>query len=477
MTRTFGSSLLALGAVGVVTAVSVGLLPVLGLASAALLFLLPVLLGAARGGLWPGLVATLAGASAYNFFLLEPRYSFRVHQLDSLVSVAVLGVVAAVTSRLATRLMAREAEANARAAASEEAARLSALLAAGPADEALGAGLAFVAARYAPVYLLDGALPAGSDAGFSSLDLSAAAWALHNGDRTGHGTETMAAADWSFIPLALRSRSDQAVLALARPSDGHPRSPAELDQLQQLALLLGACRDRASLEQVRRDRERLEQSEQLRRTFLASLAHDFRTPLTVITGQLAQLAQRDPAAADALVAAGQLERTMADLLGLARIEDGSLVVASESLDVIDSVGAACDAVALPAGITLQRAVPTDLPFVRGDPVMLHHALANLVDNAMRHAHTTVRVSAAGTAERVEIVVEDDGSGIPAADRAEVFDRFRRLAGSDRTAGSGLGLAIVKGFTEAMGGDVSIGESPLGGARFALGLPGVPEPVG
>ena len=209
-------------------------LPVLGLASAALLILLPVLYAAARGGVGPGLFAALAGAAAYNFFLLPPRYTFRIHGLENLVSVFVLVAVAVVTSRLATRLMAREAEALERARMSDEAAELSAILAGHSAQAALAKGIEWVVLRYGDLRLLaEAALPNG-DAAFSSLDLAAAAWALHNGDLTGHGTEVMSAADWTFVPLVPKSRKDGHVAALARPNDGRRRESAELGHVSQL---------------------------------------------------------------------------------------------------------------------------------------------------------------------------------------------------------------------------------------------------
>ncbi|WP_298196105.1 ATP-binding protein [Novosphingobium sp.] len=475
MTRLPGSLLLALASVAAVAALTHALLPVLGLASAALLFLLPVLFAATRGGLWPGLFAALAGTAAYNYLLVEPRYTFRVDRLDGLVSVCVLGAVAVVTSRLATRLLAREAEANARAGASAELARLSAVLAAGDANEALDKGVDFIAARYGPARLIDAVAAANGDAAFTSLDLAAAAWALHNGDMTGHGTEIMGAADWSFVPVVAKTRTDLAVLALARPAEGGMRALAELDQVQQLAWLLGQCRDRANLDRERGERVLLEQSERLRRTFLASLAHDFRTPLTVITGRLELIAQRgagegDPAVDDALAAARRLDRTMADLLGAARLEDGSLHPANESCDLVDAVASACAGVMIPVGLTLTRRVPADLPFVHADPVLLQHVLANLIDNGLRHARQALTIAAAPANGRIMLTVDDDGPGVPAPERERIFARFQRLAGTDHSQGSGLGLAIVKGFAEAMGGSVSVGESPLGGARFALSLP-------
>lgn len=468
MTRPLTASLGALIAVAAIAWLTSALLPVLGLASAALLFLLPVLFASARGVV-PGLVAALAGAAAYNYFLLAPRFTFQVHQLGNLISVFVLGAVALVTSRLATRLMAREAEANERALASAEAAELSALLAAESPAEALRGGLDFMAERYGPAVLIDAATLERDDAALSPLDSSAAAWAIHNGDMTGHGTETMPAAGWTFVPLAPRNRPDRVVLALGQPADGAVRSRAQLEQVRQLALLLGQCRDRASLEAERREREQAETSDHLRRTLLASLAHDFRTPLTVITGQLELLAAANPAAGEALAATRRLDRMMANLLQAARLDAGPLAAASESLDPVDVIGAACDAAVLAPGVTLHRQVAADLPFVRGDPVLLHHILANLLDNAARYARSAVVVSAVPDGDRVVLAVEDDGPGVPVAERERIFQRFSRIEGSDRAGGSGLGLAIVKGFAEAMDSAVAVTDRPEGGARFTLSL--------
>lgn len=470
MTRSLIRHAEAVIAVAAVAGLTQALLPVLGLTSAALLFLLPVLLAAVRGGVVPGMVAALTGAAAYNYFLLEPRYTFRVHQLDNLVSVFVLGAVAVVTSRLATQLLARETEANQRARASDEAAQLSALLAAAQPEEALADGVAFVAERYGTVRLTDEVEDPAGDAGFSSLDLSARAWASHNGDMTGHGTDTMAAADWTFVPLAPKTYRAVAVAAIARPADGSTRTAQELVQLRQLCQLLGQCRDRASLEQVRRERELLERTDRLRRTFLASLAHDFRTPLTVLGGRLEMLARRDPEAEDALAAARRLDRMMADLIGAARLEEGSLQATRDSLDLVDVASALCDTLVLPQGLHLERAIPPDLPFVAGDAVLLHHVLVNLVDNAIRHARGQVALSAKPGDKCIVVAVDDDGPGVPAEARRHVFERFRRLEGSDRTEGSGLGLAIAKGFAEAMSGRLEVVDSPLGGARFELSLP-------
>ncbi|MBN9145325.1 MULTISPECIES: ATP-binding protein [unclassified Novosphingobium] len=458
MLTSYGVPLLG---IALVTWISSAMLAQWGLASAALLFLLPVLLGAARGGLGPGLLAALAGAGAYNFFLLPPYFSFHVHGPDHAVSVLVLVLVALVTSRLATRLREREEEANARAAISEELAQISRLLAKGSPVEALERARSYVAGIYGPVRI-DGAQD-----GFSSLDQAAFAWAMHNGDATGHGTGVMAAAEWTFLPLSPKGRGAHALMALARPADGHTRPMVQIEHMAQVALLLGQGCDRIALDEERRARETLAESDRLRRTFLASLAHDFRTPLTVITGQLEALAKRSPEAGEALSAARRLERTMSDLIAAARIEEGSLSPQAESLDLIDAADAAFGAVAVPAGLSLGHAIPADLPFVRADAVLLHHVLINLIDNALGHAASRVMLGAALQGGQVALWVEDDGPGVPLAERTRIFERFARIEGGDRAKGSGLGLAIVRGFAEAMGMQVSIEDSPLGGARFIL----------
>lgn len=460
-------ALLGVAAIAWLTSV---LLPSLGLASAALLFLLPVLMGATRGGLGPGLFAALAGAGAYNYFLIEPRYTFRIHQPDNLVSVFVLVAVALVTSRLATRLMAREAEALDRAHASEELAALSAVLASGAPELGLARGLDSLSARYGEVRLLDEPVLAQSDAGLSSLDRSAAAWAIHNGDTTGHGAAIMPAADWTFVPLGPKNAHDAAIAAIARPADGRIRNAAQLRQLGQLCRLLGQSRDRVTLEAERRERESLEERERLSRTFLASLAHDFRTPLTVIAGQLELLAPQSPEARDALLASQRLERMMADLLGAARLESGALAPAMEQIDLVDAVSAACEGLVRVPTISLERAIPADLPFIAADPVLLHHVLVNLLINAQAHAGSRVSITASAGEGDIRLCVDDDGPGIAEAERSRVFERFVRIEGGDRTNGSGLGLAIVRGFAEAMGMTVTIATAPSGGASFILAMP-------
>ncbi len=469
MESRFSSYVMAMLTVGLVALITTAALPMLGLASSALLFLLPVLLASVRSGIGPGLLAAVAGGIAYNFLLLPPRFSLAIHGFDHVISLIVLVTVALVTSSLAMRLKLREQEALDQVADSREAVQLSALLAEADIAGAPERGAAWLAQLHGHARLLHEGGTEG-DAAFTSLDHSAAAWALHNGDMTGHGTSIMPAAEWSFIPLSLRNWANRGLLAIARPEGGGMRSESQLAHLRSLALLVGQACDRAELEQQRQARETMEHGDRLRRALLASLAHDFRTPLTVITGQLATLSAKSPEAREALTAAHRLNRTIEDLLGAARLEHGALAPSLESLDLVDVVASACDAATRPAAIQLDRAIPADLPFVIADPVLLHHVLLNLLDNAARHATTVIHISAQVQAQEVLLAIADDGPGIPEDERERLFDQFARAQGSDRTQGSGLGLSIVKGFAEAMGIAITISAAPDGGACFTLAIP-------
>lgn len=475
MRSAITSYVMAIVSVALVAWTTSALLPVLGLASSVLLFLLPVLFTAAQGSMGSALFAALLSGISYNYFLLPPRFTFRIHGLDNLISVFVLVAVALVTSRLAARLRAREAEATDRAARSAELAELSSVLAEHPAHAGVERGIVFLSQRYGELLLLGGDADLLDSTFLSSLDQSAAAWAMHNRDLTGHGTAVMPAADWTFFPLGPQGRRDGAIIALARPSDGHTRLAAELEHLAQLCLTLGQFRDSEALEAARREREMLEDRDVLRRTLLASLAHDFRTPLTVISGQLEGLALSSPEAREALAGAKRLNRMMTDLLGVARLEQGTLRPNFESIDLIDAVSAVCDDRAAHPAIAIRRSIPADLPFVTADPVLLHHVLVNLLDNALRHANHEVGWNATQDGDRVRLSISDDGPGIPVGEQAEIFDRFHHVKGNDRAGGSGLGLAIVKGFADVMAMTVTVGTSPSGGACFTLAMPCAPDP--
>ena len=247
-----------------------------------------------------------------------------------------------------------------------------------------------------------------------------------------------------------------------------------------ILVLLGVAIFTSHLAERVRMQADLQERDRLRAALLASLSHDLRTPLTTILATAAQIRAAnveglDPALADALVAeAERLNRFVANLLGMARVEAGEVRLRSEAVDLTDAVAAALhDLKNRLAGNPVRLEVPVDLPLVRADPQLLHHCLINLLDNAGKYSDAGGVIAIRGThgPAGVALAIIDEGPGLPRGREAEVFEIFRRIEGSDRKGGTGLGLAIVKGFAESMNVKVSAANrDDTGGAIFSLHFP-------
>ena len=222
---------------------------------------------------------------------------------------------------------------------------------------------------------------------------------------------------------------------------------------------------------------RLEADEARRRSVLADVAHELRTPITVIRGQAEGIVD-GVYSADAehmrpvLAATRTLEVLVDDLRTLALAEAGSLHLQREAVElgilVHDTFAAFAD-VASAAGARLAADIEPPGLVVEADSVRLGSVLANLIGNALRHANPggEVRVDASEIAGGVRIVVRDDGDGIPTELLPRVFDRF--VKGAD-SPGSGLGLAIVRDIVEAHGGSVTVSSTPGVQTEVQLTLP-------
>ncbi|MFI8102353.1 LCP family protein [Streptomyces sp. NPDC086023] len=236
--------------------------------------------------------------------------------------------------------------------------------------------------------------------------------------------------------------------------------PGGADELARLARTVNATLDR------------LELADERQRRFTADASHELRNPLSAVRARLeVALARPDQESVRAALAdTERLQHVAADLLLLARL-DGRPPLAAEPVDL--ALLAAEDLARRPAPRVPVRVVAGAPVPAYGNPGQLARLLANLVDNALRHARTEVRVhAAAGPGGDPVLEVADDGPGIPAADRERVFERFVRLDGArsrDR-GGTGLGLAIAREIALAHGGALTSGTAPGGGARLTLRLP-------
>ena len=231
---------------------------------------------------------------------------------------------------------------------------------------------------------------------------------------------------------------------------------------------------------------RLEELDQLKSDFVASVSHELKTPLTAIIGA-AKTVSRKGASMEAEQHAAFLEmierqghrllKLVEDVLTTAQIESGKPRVTRELLDLKAlAVGVAEELNAIKVGVDREIAIECDpeVPHAWGDQVALHHVLSNLVENALKYSDpgTRVTVRVIETPEEARFEVADEGPGITQEKLDQIFERFRQLDSSStrRVGGFGLGLFIVKNLVDAHGGEIDVKSTPGVGSVFTVRLP-------
>jgi two-component system, OmpR family, sensor histidine kinase KdpD len=250
-----------------------------------------------------------------------------------------------------------------------------------------------------------------------------------------------------------------------------------------VGLCLGTVTDR--MRAARKQLQELAASDRLQKTLLNSISHDLRTPLTAIIGCLSTLLLegqdmdekvRHELRTIAYDAAKQLDRLVAQLLEMTRLEAGMTQVKREPGNLGDVVGAALTQ--LRGTLNGRRCLidlPSTLPMIRMDAVLLSHALVNILDNAIKYSppEAPIEVDAHPTDGWIVISVRDRGVGIPQADLGRVLEKFYRVghaSDAESNHGFGLGLAIAKGIVEAHGGQIWLEHRDGGGTVAKIKLP-------
>jgi two-component system sensor histidine kinase KdpD len=455
------------------------------LGNVALLYLVPVMVAASLFGLRAGLFAGLLSSLAYNFFFLPPTGTLTINSPENVVTVFVLLGVAFVTSQFAARTRAQADLAQSSARANAALAGFLGQLTKINGEEELAQAICGEIGRIFDVRtVLLTSSPEGprvraanpAEDRLDTIELAAVSWVLDRGQPAGRGSDTLTASDWLFYPL----RSATATLAAIGMSRDDGSEPITSDQLPLLMNLLDQAAlaiERARLTEEMQGVAQLKERDRLRAALLSSVSHDLRTPLTAILAAAAEL-RRDTSTdvIDTIEAEAQrLNRFVANLLDMARVEAGALRLNIEAVDLADAIASAVhDTRRVLDSHAIELGVAPDLPLVRVDPQLFHHILINLLDNAGRYAEpgTPIQIRAEREPGGLLLSVLDEGPGLPPGRERELFETFSRIEGSDRKqSGTGLGLAIVKGFAEALGLAVeAANRADKMGARFTLRFP-------
>jgi two-component system sensor histidine kinase KdpD len=417
--------------------------------SLGVLYLLAVLLVSTLWGLSLGVATGIAAAAAFNWFHLPPTGRFAIAEAENWVALLVFLVAAVVASSLAELARARARDAQQRRREADLAAELARLLLGSPAPRTT--------------------LPVAAQRIADALELESAAVVLEpvNGD----GRR-------AAVPLRDGTRRlGTLVVPMAAATIASERvAPA-------LEAVLAAALEREALINELVETSALRRSDEIKTAVLRSVSHDLRSPLTAILAASEALAspaleaEERTELADAITQESRrLSRLVDQLIDLSRLQAGTAAPREDWCSVEEVIRAAVEDTGVwPNGVRLE--IDPDLPLVRADATQLRRAIANLIDNALRHgAGAQVSVRARVSAGQILIGVVDEGPGIPLEEQDRIFTAFYRAPGAVGH-GSGLGLAIVRGLVEANAGHVRVESPPGQGSAFVVELPlAAPVPV-
>jgi signal transduction histidine kinase len=248
--------------------------------------------------------------------------------------------------------------------------------------------------------------------------------------------------------------------------------PDASDEIHRLAVTLNVMLDRIAA------------STRQQRSFIGDAAHELRSPLASLRVQLDVAQRLGPATDwtavidDALIDVSRLEQLVNDLLALARSDEaGNKLSRREPVEVNEVIDEVTTQYAN-ARVPVTASTPAGASTIEGDPQALRRVAVNLLDNGVRYAASSVEIAVTSANGHVTMTVDDDGPGIPLAERDRVFDRFYRLESSRArdSGGTGLGLAIVRDIVHAHGGTIVLTDPPSGsGLRALITLPSAPVP--
>ncbi|MCI0709624.1 MAG: sensor histidine kinase KdpD [Chloroflexi bacterium] len=490
---------MALLIVGIVTGLDLlagTIWPWVGYQAVGLTELLAVLLIAVYLGRGPALLAAAASAISWNFLFIEPRLTFEVSQVQDTIVLILYFAIALFTGNLTARIRRQERQARAHA---ERTMALYTLAhdtaSAVTMEDVLQTTVTQIGRIFdaqVTVILTDGLELARQSHRCSTLqidekDYAVALWTYHNRKSAGLFTDTLPLASAQYFPLLTPDRTVGVIGIRTRDKTRLTFEQEVLLQtfISQVALVI----EREMLDEAAAQSAMLHESERLYTTLLNSISHELRTPIAAITGAASSLLDsrtitneisRHELVEDIQAAAGRLNRLVENLLDMSRLESGRLELKRDWCDAGDIIGVAVQRMwKCFEERPLHIHVPSDLPLIRADFVLIEQVIVNLLDNACNYTApgTEVIVEAFMAKDSLHIVISDTGPGIPPDDLERIFNKFYRVPGT-ATGGTGLGLSICRGLVEAHGGKLTAQNIPEGGLRFVVQLPldAPPPPV-
>ena len=463
------------------------LLPYLDLANIVMLFLVAAVVAAYKFGRGPGAFGAFLSVAAFDFFFVQPHFSFAVSDVQYLLTFAVMLVVALLIGQLTAGLKFQAAVAESREqrmrALFEMARELSSALVT---EQIAEISERFIFRVFAARSLLlaldtkDKLVKVSETDALPELDAGIAQWAFDHNELAGFSTGTLPSAPVLYVPLKAPMRT-RGILALLPSAGQWTAAPEQQRLLETSASLIAIALERVHFITVAQEALVQMESEQLRNSLLSALSHDLRTPLTVLTGLADSLNLAGPplSSAQAEIARSIREEALrtsalvSNLLDMARLQSGNVKINRDWQPLEEIVGVALQSRAqMLSEHSVRVALPADLPLLYFDPILMERVFCNLLENAAKYtpAGSTITLSARQSGDSVEILVEDNGPGLPLGKEEALFAKFARGKNETAVTGVGLGLSIVRAIVEAHEGSVRAENRAEGGTRFVIRLP-------
>jgi two-component system sensor histidine kinase KdpD len=487
----------AIVATAICTSVAWLMLDHFDLANLIMVYLLGVVVVAARYGRGPSVLSSFLGVVSFDFFFVPPRFSFAVSDSQYLVTFAVMLLVALVISGMTASTLHQAKIAGLRERRIASLYAMSRELAATRGEENIVRiavkHVAEVFDAQAVVLMPDatGSIGYPYSEGVSqschSSDLSVAQWVYDHAQMAGHGTDTLPGGEMVYLPLKASSGM-LGVLAMLPLNPARIALPEQQRLLETFMSQIALALERVRLAEEAHSAQLKIETEQLRNSLLSAISHDLRTPLAAIVGASSSLVQDENKLNDH--ARRELGQTIYDestrmaglannLLDMARLEAGAVILNLQWQPLEEVVGGALAGLTSrlvnhPVGVKL----PQDLPLVEIDSMLIERVFANLLENAVKYTPpgSLIEIIAVNAQKELLVTVVDHGLGIPAGEEQRIFEKFHRVDAEGNKGGAGLGLTICRSIVEAHGGRIWADNSASGGAAFHFALPLTEPPL-
>ena len=462
-------------------------------ANLVMLYILGVVVVARFYGRWPSVFATVINVVSFDLFLINPKGTLAVSDMQYLLTFAVMMTVGLVIGSLTAGVRYQARVARYREQRTYHLYEMSkALATARERDEIATVSCHFISHSFharCEILLPDAQgnlTPAGVRPGAIAWDEAITRWSYDKGQPAGCGTGTLPGVPYQILPLSTTEKV-LGVIIVEPYNRRQLQIPEQQRLLETLILLAAGALERQSLTESEEQARLFSEREQIRNSLLAALSHDLRTPLTVLFGQ-AEILTLDLTSEGSKYASQAMEirqhilsttRLVNNLLDMARIQSGGFNLNKEWLPLEEVIGSALmmlkprfntDAIEIDLNDPMQ--------LICADGPLFERVLINLLENAIKYAgiRAQIGIRSRVSENSIDIEVWDNGPGIPAGQEARIFDKFSRGQKESAIPGVGLGLAICQAIVDVHGGTICAGNREGGGASFHIRLPCKDPPI-